>query len=129
MNLRKMFDGSVMYYSTEHATRTGEILPPQFPVSVGPTPARSACQGGESVKTIPAPGMWDAPTWRGLAFGINDPFYYQYEYVSDGRSFTARATGDLNCDGHFSTFERTGVIDEEGNVSGGAGLFTNNELE
>jgi hypothetical protein len=129
MNLRRIHDGAVAYYAMEHATRTGEILPRQFPVSVGPTPARTACEGGSSVKVIPAPGMWEAPTWRALNFAVADPFYYRYEFISDGKSFTARATGDLNCDGTLSTFERIGTIGVGGDVESGAGMFMQNELE
>ncbi len=129
MNMRKMYDGAVSYYHTDHVTNLGEALPKQFPVSAATTPARTACVGGSSTKTIPAPGMWDAPTWRALNFSVDDPFYYRYEFVSDGKSFTARATGDLNCDGTLSTFERIGTIDAEGNVNGGAGLFIQNKLE
>ena len=40
----------------------------------------------------------------------------------------ARATGDLDCDGVRSTFERSGVV-HGGQVVGGGGLFKQDELE
>jgi len=129
MNLRKLLDASVAYYhETQRATGVG-----RFPATVALTPERPACQGDTSVKITPRPGDWDHPSWAALAFEVSDPHYYHYEYVSEGSGatarFTARALGDLNCDGVLSTFERIGFIDEEGNVNGGAGIFKRNELE
>ena len=46
--------------------------------------------------------------------------------------FTARAVGDLNCNGVYSTFERVGRgVVEEGRlvVVGGGGIYVENELE
>lgn len=136
MNIRKIFDSSVSYYTSEFASRAGEILPRQFPEPVEPTPgdwAAETCDGGDSKKYGPQPDTWSDPTWQNLNFSVDDPFYYRYEYVSDGEGrtsrFTARANGDLNCDAVLSTFERVGTVDAENNVNGGAGLFTANELE
>ena len=92
------------------------------------------CKNGQSQRYVPNAETWSHPTWQKLNFQLQEPFYYAYEYeaeyVEGGKTaFTARALGDLNCDGTHSTFERIGVIDENGNISGGAGIFTKNELE
>ena len=137
MNLRKAFDGSVAYYNEEMADRTGRILPRQFPNTVETPPHnewhRQVCKDGRSQKFQPTASTWDAHTWQALNFAIEDPFYYKYTYISKGTGagshFTIRATGDLNCDGVFSTFERIGTVDAENNVSGPAGTFTMKELE
>lgn len=129
MNVRKLFDGSVSYYTDEHVDATGKPQPSHFPATAPRTPATTACKDGESVKHMPDPKMWSHPTWQALNFEVSDPFYYQYEYVSDGKTFTARAIGDLDCDGVLSTFERVGKVDGENNVTGGAGLYRKNELE
>lgn len=138
MNVRKLFDGSVSYFNEEHAARNGAILPRQFPVSQDSSPAGpdTACNGGvggSSQKIQPNPGFWTAATWEALNFAVDDPFYYVYSYVSNGTGtaseFTARANGDLDCNGTASTFERIGTVDASNNVNGGAGLYTNNELE
>lgn len=126
LNLRQMHDAAVAYYSTEHATRMGEILPRAFPASAGPTPAKMPC-GDNPVWA--SPELWRAPAWRALNFGPSGKVRYQYSFISDGKSFTARANGDLNCDGVLSTFERIGRIDAQGNVDSGAGMFVENELE
>jgi type IV pilus assembly protein PilA len=136
MNIRKLFDSSVSYYTAEYSERTGEKLPRQFPDTVAATPgdwAAQTCNGGSSEKYSPDPQTWSPPTWQALNFAVDDPFYYQYEYLSDGTGadsqFTARANGNLNCDGVLSTFERIGSVDAENNVTGGAGLFQAKELE
>ncbi len=133
MNLRKIFDSSIAYYTEEHASRGGNILPRQFPTTVVSTPPGKACAGNTSQKILPTSNMWNSPTWQGLTFAVEDPFYFQYSYdaanTGNAAQFTARASGDLNCDALFSTFERIGTIDAENNVNGGAGIFKENELE
>ncbi len=133
MNLRKMYDASVTYFLEEYAARNGAILPRQFPLSIASTPDETACDGNTSRKITPNADNWDAATWQGLHFSVEDPHYFQYGYTSDGTgsasSFTAGAWGDLNCDAVLSTFERVGHVDDENNVNGGAGIFSNNRLE
>ncbi|MCA9559190.1 MAG: prepilin-type N-terminal cleavage/methylation domain-containing protein [Myxococcales bacterium] len=138
MNIRKLFDSSVSYFNEEQALRDGTIIERQFPAanSTVTTPADWAgvvCAGDSSQKYQPDSNTWDAPTWQALNFAVDDAFYYRYTYVSAGTGsasqFTARAQGDLNCDTNLSTFERIGVVDEENNIQGGAGLFSASELE
>jgi type IV pilus assembly protein PilA len=133
MNVRKMFDSSVSYYTDEHSIRNGAILLRKFPDTTPTNPAGKACNGSDSVKIQPTANMWAGATWQALAFAVDDPFYYQYTYLSTGRAtsagFTARANGDLNCDNVLSTFERIGTVDAENNVIGGAGVFKENEVE
>jgi type IV pilus assembly protein PilA len=135
MNLRKIFDSSVSYYAEEQSNRDGTPIERQFPDTVASTPGTpaSACPGSSSRKIAPDPQHFTNDSWIALNFSVDDPFYYVYDYDSTGTGvtaqFTAGAHGDLNCDSTFSTFERVGTIDGENNVSGGAGLFTNLELE
>ena len=136
MNIRKIFDSSVSYYNGEHAARNGTILDKQFPETVAETPANTACNGASSKKHAPQANMWDNDSWQSLNFAVEDPFLFQYSYTSTGAAapgtdsaFTARANGDLNCDGVLSTFERVATVDAENNINGGAGLYKNKELE
>ena len=41
------------------------------------------------------------------------------------RKFHDPATGDLDCDGVFSTFERMGNLNADGEVEGASGIFIN----
>jgi type IV pilus assembly protein PilA len=135
MNVRKLFDSSVSYFQEEHSNRDGSILPRQFPSTADKTPGgvASACDNGTSRKIAPVANAWKASTWQALNFSIDDPHYYVYSYDSAGvgkdAAFTARANGDLDCNAADSTFERVGSVDDQNNVNGGAGLFTQNELE
>ncbi len=135
LNVRKLFDGSVAYYAAEHADRDGVVLPHQFPGTVASSSgtAASACDAGASRKIVPIPQAWKHPTWQGLNFAIDDPHYYVYSYESEGvgiaAHFSARATGDLDCNGVTSTFERVGEVDDQNNVVGGAGIFALGEWE
>ena len=134
MNLRKLFDSSVSYFSREHANRTGTIMQRQFPDDVALTPGVGFCGANTNAeKWQPQKTYWTNASWQALNFALSDPHYYSYQFDSTGNDtgaeFTARAIGDLNCNGTFSTFERIGKVDGSLNVVGGGGIFTENELE
>jgi len=137
-NLERIYSNSRTYVFAVHASR-GSItpIPLQFPVSEPKTPAASCCTfpGG---RCIPNPAIWQAsPTWTALVFTMDDPSYYNYEYESTGTSqtgvgsiFTARATGNLDCDAIFSTFEMWGkIVAAEQDILGSGGMFVNNGTE
>jgi type IV pilus assembly protein PilA len=136
MNIRKLYDSSVTYFEAEHANAAGGILPRQFPASVGWTPnGPGVCCGDPGQKCAPGKyaAQWNNTSWTALNFSVDDPFYYSYQYdqagVDANSQFSASASGDLNCDGKvFSLFTRVGFI-QNNNVTGGAGLFTQNEIE
>ena len=136
MNIRKIYDSSVTYYESEHANQAGAILARQFPGSVGWTPnGPGVCCGAAGQKCDPSlyAAQWSNVSWTALNFSVDDPFYFSYQYDAAGVDlaavFTASSSGDLNCDGKvFSLFQRVGFI-LNNNVTGGAGLYTQNEIE
>jgi hypothetical protein len=66
--------------------------------STGVTPAADCCAGPNHKCAVDL-GVWKGP-WEALDFDIEEPSYFQYSYESaDGQSFTAKAIGDLDCDG------------------------------
>jgi hypothetical protein len=65
-----------------------------------------------------APAEWDTETWQGLNFAISEPHLLQYEFLSEGRTFTIRAHGDPGCTGRTIRFERSGRLNERGAVEG-----------
>ena len=131
MNVRKLFDGSVTYFSADHAGSNGFILKARFPTSAALTPAVASINED---KHIVAPSVWDGTkTWQSLQFGVSDPSYFGYQYDTNGMTtnsamFTTYAFGDLDGDATFSTFIRVGHVTAM-EVSGGAGLFINKEIE
>jgi type IV pilus assembly protein PilA len=134
MNLRKVYDSSVAYYSTEHSDKSGVVVARQFPSTVVSTPGAKCClsQGG---KCKPNPTLFQdsGGTWPALNFSVDDPFYFQYEYDSSGTDDSARfeayAYGDLDCDGTYSTYMRSGSVMSDNTITGGAGLFTKFDIE
>jgi prepilin-type N-terminal cleavage/methylation domain-containing protein len=136
LGLRKIYDGSVTYFDMDHVTPDGHVVPHQFPGSVGLTPGDPpAGQRAES-----DPDAWEIPTWRALSFGVSDPYYYAYQYLSEtdpglecvddgfhGTCFVATAHGDLDGDGFFSFFARAGTV-EQMQVRG-SGIIRAEELE
>jgi hypothetical protein len=79
-----------------------------YPASVGLTPEQ--VPRGEAL--LDPPGTWDHPTWRMLGFEFTVPHRYSFEFLSENGPeralFEARAHGDLDGDGVFSTFEIAG---------------------
>lgn len=72
--------------------------------AAGPTPAIGACceQGGRcAVDTT----QWTLPTWRALAFTIDDPHRFSYSYQPTQTGAVLRAVGDVDCDGQPSVVE------------------------
>jgi type IV pilus assembly protein PilA len=133
LNVRKMFDSSVTYFETEHSDKAQNILARQFPTNAAITPAAACCGVGGKCKPAVTNFQDANGVWQALNFSVDDPFHYQYQYVSTGTdtaaTFEAYALGDLDCDGTLSTFMRGGSVMADWSVTGGAGMFTKNEIE
>jgi type IV pilus assembly protein PilA len=127
-HLEKIYNGARIYWLEPHGS-AGSVtpLPPQFPDSQAATPAISCCASSGG-RCLPAAAEWTDPTWIVLGFAMDDPHYYQYEFVSNAAEFTARAIGNLDCDGIFATFSMIGRVDASG-VFGLAAMHRENELE
>ncbi len=132
-NVGARFRGAVAYFEAEHLDAAGHVLPRQFPASVGLTPDRPFCGDGLGWCFKASGRDWDHPSWVALSFALGDDHDYKYELVSRGTGtsaeFTARAHGDLDCDGVYSTFERSASVTAAGEVRGGSGMYIDNELE
>ncbi|MEZ4402539.1 MAG: prepilin-type N-terminal cleavage/methylation domain-containing protein [Kofleriaceae bacterium] len=79
------------------------------------TPAVNCCTqntGGQKKCAVVAADWGGVATWDALDFEMTKPFYFQYGYagVVGGASFTATATGDLDCDGTTVTYTLTGTL-------------------
>jgi type IV pilus assembly protein PilA len=132
MNVRKMFDSSVAYFESEHASLNGNALAKQFPNAAALSPSTKCC-GNTGDKCPPSTTNFTADSWSALNFSVDDPFYFRYQYDSAGTetssNFQAWAFGDLDCDSIQSTYERSGSVMSDRSVSGGSGLYTKNEIE
>lgn len=129
MMVRRLSQGAVAAFHQNAVSLDTDV--PRFPgPSVGPTPPLgTCCKDGD--KCVPQASYWAHTTWNALQFAVTDPhqFSYQYQVADDGRSFIARALGDLDCDGIYSTFETRVVADPTGDLSGTDQVFKLNHLE
>ncbi len=79
-----------------------------------PTKGKTGCCSGGGVepnhcKADSASWALD-PTWKALDFHIDEDNLFYYDYSStDGKTFTATATGDLDCDGTEIVYTKTGT--------------------
>jgi type IV pilus assembly protein PilA len=129
MNLRRLFDGAVVYFNFEYSDASGTTFPGRrFPGTIGPTPALVNI-GSTKVRTT----IWSSePTWDALSFSLSDPHYFAYQFNSSGTDnqaqFTASAFGDLDSDTLYSTFVRFASVNNM-EIVGSAGVYRVNEIE
>jgi type IV pilus assembly protein PilA len=135
MNLRRLFDSQVAYQATDHADANGNPIHRMFTNGRFFTPAIGSCCGQTGDKCQPNPAVWSDPVWSALNFSVDEPHYYSYQTwdygvgAAPGDYEQIDASGDLDCDGIFSLFRRTATVLPDLSVSGGAGLYTQNEIE
>jgi hypothetical protein len=78
-----------------------------------PVPADRTKVSGMKYMSSRAEWLADEETHAGFAclgFEMTFPQYFQYEYDSTSTGFVARAHGDLDGDGIFSTYEISGEL-------------------
>ena len=69
------------------------------------------CGGGASPNhclAVPASFAGDA-VWKNLDFQIDEDSLFYYDYTGAAATFTAKATGDLDCDGTEITYTLAGT--------------------
>jgi type IV pilus assembly protein PilA len=115
--------------------------------AAGITPPEAVnCADGPGGRCVPAVGgggagyyeldLWDDNNvWNGLNFKQDQGHFFHYNFTATNGTegfgtcqFTASAFGDLDNDGMYSTYERTGAGDENG-VNGAAGLYIDHDVE
>jgi prepilin-type N-terminal cleavage/methylation domain-containing protein len=135
-HLNKMWAGSVTYYETDHTDAAGNPIAKQFPGNTAANVAVESATECGCQATGKCPGgavQWQLTGWTGLQFSIPDPHLYLPRYASAGTAstatFTASATGDLDCNAKIATFTRGGKVDTNGDVTGQKAATITNELE
>lgn len=129
-NLRMLFSGAASYYTQEHPSAGPGGVSTHCTVG----PARTANEPGPEQTLV---GPVD-PAFDALGFVLADPVYYQYEIVAapsrcghgpDEALYTFRAYGDLDGDGHRSTFELAVGSSQMNELYRSPGIYTEDELE
>lgn len=90
LQLAKIKSNAKVAYLTDAAFPTA---------SASPTPAVACCAHAPDRKCPASAAAWATSAWQALDFQIDEPHYFRYQYESTPTRFTARATGDLDCDG------------------------------
>lgn len=126
-NIRTIYSGEVSYFLNDKIQRgAGALITSRFvtcpttPASVPPGEKRS--------------GNWDNPNWAAVQFAQDSPVLFSYTTEASGigtsAEFTARAEGDLDNDGVYSLFERTGAVnDSSGDIEASAGIYIVRDIE
>jgi type IV pilus assembly protein PilA len=132
-NLKKIFDGAKGYFEKgATVTRAGVPVVVQFPGSATITPSTKCCSNADGSGKCSGTN-WDNATWSTIGFEISDPHHFQYLFLSantgQSSSFTAAAHADLDCDGAFSTYERTATVDGQNRVVGAASIYIEDDIE
>ena len=136
-HLNKLWAGAVTYYESDHMTQspTGATsVPKQFPSTEGTAMGAQDCCVGGADKCPGNDARYNTNGWVALNFSLPDPYNYFPTFVAAGTgtaaTFTAGATGDLDCDDNRSHFSRLGGVNAtSGDVVGGGAPAVLNELE
>jgi len=95
LQLNKIGKNAKRVYSETSSYVVGTAT--QYPAKV----ATGCCNGGGTqanhCAAVPASFAADA-TWKALDFQIDEDSLFYYDYTGTATAFTAKATGDLDCD-------------------------------
>jgi type IV pilus assembly protein PilA len=73
-------------------------------------PGSGGCCGGPNNQCAAVPATFAADaTWKALDFQIDEPSLFFYDYTGTTTTFTAKATGDLDCDTTEIVYTLTGT--------------------
>ena len=105
-NLLQIARAAELSLAEERIDKAGRRVPARLPASAPLTPTVDACSQGQEAYESDA-ATWKHATWRALSFEITGKHHYRYALETDPTkgTFTARAVGDLDCDGIQSIFE------------------------
>jgi prepilin-type N-terminal cleavage/methylation domain-containing protein len=93
LQLNKIGKNAKRAYSENSAYVTGTAL--QLPAKPG---GGGCCGGTNNHCTANPTGFAGDTVWKNLDFQIDEPSLFVYDYTGAATSFTAKATGDLDCD-------------------------------
>jgi hypothetical protein len=103
LQLNRLGKALKAYYAANGGFPVGDAKAlPDFPTCCGLSSTGQGIDG----KCPSDPAAWAKDKiWSALDFAITEPTTYRYTYHSDGKTVTAQAIGDADCDGQFATHE------------------------
>jgi type IV pilus assembly protein PilA len=112
-SLGQIAKDAVTAYEGDALSLDGNVKRRLCPSASAAVPADRKAVSGKKYQSSTSDWQKDRDKNAGFAclqFEMSAPQYFQYEYEATGTGFVARAHGDLNGDGVFSTFEITGTL-------------------
>jgi len=111
--LGQLAKDAIVAYEGDALAADGTVKRRICPSASAPVPADRNLVSARKYQSSAAEWQTDVGTNAGFAclkFEMSAPQYFQYEYEATPTGFVARAHGDLNGDGVFSTFEVKGQL-------------------
>lgn len=107
----KVSEAKIQLKKLEKNAKVAFNVNAEFPKGSAPlTPKESCCTNKDAKCRSTVDDWMKQPVWQSLDFQIDEPHLFQYSYESDGKTFTAKALGDLDCDTIFVTYELKGDV-------------------
>jgi type IV pilus assembly protein PilA len=104
LQLNKIGKNAKRAYSEFGSYTTGTAV--SYPVK----PGGGGCCGGPNNHCAAVPASFAADAvWKQIDFQVDEPSLFYYGYTGAASSFTAKATGDLDCDGVEITYTLGGT--------------------
>lgn len=104
-------EAKVQLKKIEMNAKVAHVTNAEFPKGKAALTPEKPCCESQNAKCSPRPDAWmKQAVWKDLDFQIDEPHRFQYSYESDGKTLTARAVGDLDCDDVKVTYELKGEI-------------------
>jgi prepilin-type N-terminal cleavage/methylation domain-containing protein len=104
LQLNKIGKNAKRAYSEASSYVVGSAL--QLPAKPG---AGGCCGGPNNHCTANPTGFAADTTWKALDFQIDEASLFYYDYTGTATGFTAKATGDLDCDNTEIVYTLTGT--------------------
>ena len=111
LQLNKIGKAAKRVYSEQSSYIVGKAT--ELPGKPGPG---GCCGGPNNHCAVDAAGFAGDLTWKALDFQLDEPSLFYYDYNGAANSYTAVATGDLDCDGIEIKYTLNGLSDN-GNPS------------
>jgi prepilin-type N-terminal cleavage/methylation domain-containing protein len=127
VNLRKIYDGELLYHEQERTDAVGAVITKQF-IAIALNPA--------TITARKRTGDWSLTGWPEIRFAPDSPVLFSYRTTATGTeltdpksTFVGFAYGDQDGDAVTSSFSRGASLNSAGEIVGWAGVYSQNEAE
>ncbi len=110
LELNKIAKSAKRYYAENSKFPIGDIAAPPTCCGQASNPQTKVIDNKCPVDAA----QWQQGPWAELGFAVDEPSMYRFSYHSDGKSVTAKAIGDADCDGQDAVFTLDLTIDPGG---------------